>query len=71
MPVKANTIIKWIDQELPPLSWGVISIKLMKVFVQNNISPRAIDDTTMFNDEIVKQLQDLIKKTYNKDMPTK
>ncbi len=70
MPSKAKAVIKWIDKELPPLSWSVISIQLMKTLVNNGVSPRNIDDATMFNDEIINDIKALIKKTYNKEMPT-
>jgi hypothetical protein len=70
MPVKAKTIISWIDKELPPLSWGVISIKLMKTFMKNGVSPRAIDDDVVFNDEMVAEIRELVKNTYNKEIPT-
>ena len=70
MSVKAKAILDWIDKELPPLSWGVISIKLMKTFMKNGASPRNIDESVVFNDEIVEEIKTLIKNTYNKDLPS-
>lgn len=70
MSAKAKTILDWIDKELPPLSWGVISIKLMKTFMKNGISPRNIDDSVMFNDEIIEEIKVLVKTTYNKELPS-
>jgi hypothetical protein len=69
MQVKAETVIGWMDQNLPPLSWRVISIKLMKLLLKNNVSPTSIDGSTFFNDEILATLREQVKRDYNIDLP--
>jgi hypothetical protein len=69
MQVKAETVIGWMDSNLPPLSWRVISIKLMKLMLKNNVSPTSINSTTYFNDEILATLKQQVKQDYNIDLP--
>lgn len=70
MQVKAETIINWIDQNLPPLSWRIIVMKQMKLLLKYKISPTKIDGNTYFNAEIIDALRQLIKNEYDKDMPS-
>jgi hypothetical protein len=69
MQVKAEKVISWMDSNLPPLSWRVISIKQMKLLLKHNISPTAINSATYFNDEILDSLKVQIKADYNMDLP--
>jgi len=70
MQVKAETVIKWMDMNLPPLSWRIIAIKMMKILLANNISPAEINGSTYFNDEILKALGAQVKQDYSKELPS-
>jgi len=69
MPISAIKITEWVEKELPPLSWGVLSMKLMRSFMAAGISPRNITSETQFHDELVAELRQLIRENYKKDMP--
>ena len=70
MQVKAQTVVGWVDSNLPPLSWRIIVMKQMKLMLKHKISPAKIDENTYFNEEIVSALKLHIKEVYNKEMPT-
>ena len=69
MQVKAETIINWMDANLPPLSWRIIVMKQMKLLLKHKISPAKIDGSTYFNDEIIETLRKVVKDDYGKEMP--
>lgn len=69
MQVKAEVVIRWVDENLPPLSWRIIVMKQMKLLLKHKISPAKIDADTYFNAEIMDALRALIKNDYHKDMP--
>jgi len=69
MDVKSTVVIDWVNQNLPPLSWQIIVMKLMKVLMTNGIRPARIDDSVNFNDEITSAIRDYIKENYQKDLP--
>ena len=70
MQVKAENVIKWVDDNLPPLSWRIIAMKQMKLLLKHKISPANINGTTYFNEEIIATLKKAIKDDYGKDMPS-
>jgi hypothetical protein len=67
--IKADTVIKWVDDNLPPLSWRIIAIDIMKVLLANKVMPAKIDSTTYFNPAIMDDIRKTVKDKYNKDMP--
>ena len=69
MKVQSTNVINWVDDNLPPLSWRIAVMKLMKLLMTNGIRPAQIDDTVYFNQEIMTAIREYIKETYNKDMP--
>lgn len=69
MSIKASKVIGWIDTNLPPLTWRILAMKQMKLMMSHKVFPARIDDTTIFNEEIVTALRDSIKKDYGKDLP--
>jgi hypothetical protein len=56
----ATQVISWVNENLPPLSWRIISMENMKVMSKNNIYPSKIDDATKFNEEIVTSINSSI-----------
>ena len=69
MEIQAIKVIEWIDNNLPPLSWRIISMKIFKLLFQHKIYASKIDESTYFNVEIIEALSDIIKQDYGKEMP--
>jgi hypothetical protein len=69
MSVNAEKVIQWMDLNLPPLSWRIIVMKQMKLLLKHKISPTAIDKNTIFNQEIMSVLKQVVKDDYGKDLP--
>ena len=69
MQTKAEVIINWVDANLPPLSWRIIAMKQMKLFLKHKISPASINAETRFNEEIIEAIRQLIKADYSKELP--
>lgn len=70
MEVRAKAIIDWVDENLPPLSWQIIVMQNMKVFVKHKIAPSKFDDKTMLNADIVESINLSIKERYQKELPS-
>lgn len=69
MSVNGKKIQAWVNDALPPLSWGVISMKMMRSFTKSGISPRAIDDSVMFDDELVAEMRGIVQQMYGVEIP--
>jgi hypothetical protein len=69
MEIQAVKVIGWIDTNLPPLSWRIISMKIFKLLFEQKIYASKIDESTYFNAEILDELNTIIKKDYGKDLP--
>jgi hypothetical protein len=69
MNIKAETVIQWMDLNLPPLSWRIIVMKQMKLLLKHKISPASIGSNTYFNTEIMTVLRQVVKDDYGKDLP--
>jgi hypothetical protein len=67
--IKAEIVIKWIDDNLPPLTWRIIALDIIKLLIQNKIMPAKIDGATYFNAEIVDAIKKVVKDKYNKELP--
>jgi len=68
--VRAKAIIDWVNENLPPLSWQIIVMQNMKVFIKHKITPSKFDDKTMLNAEVVRSINLSIKDRYQKQLPT-
>lgn len=69
LETSANQVINWVNDNLPPLSWRIITMENMKVMSKNKIYPSKIDDTTKFNEEVMAGLTRSIKERYQKELP--
>lgn len=69
MQVKADKVVSWVDNNLPPLTWRIIVMKQMKLLLKHKISPAKIDGNTYFNEEILTALQAHIREEYAKELP--
>jgi hypothetical protein len=67
--VAAKEIVDWVEQNLPPLSWQIIVMQNMKVFMKHKVTPSKFNDTTMLNADVVRSIGLLIKERYNKELP--
>lgn len=69
MDVPAKVIVDWVNQNLPPLSWQIIVMQNMKVFIKHNVTPSKFTDETVLNPEIVRTISLSIKERYQKELP--
>ena len=69
METPANQVISWVNENLPPLSWRIITMENMKVMSKNKIYPSKIDGTTQFNKEVMAGINSSIKQRYQKELP--
>ena len=69
MTVKAAPIVDWISDNLPALTWTTIKLKYMDVFIQAKISPSKIDDSTVFNGQIVGCINEALLEKFNTQLP--
>lgn len=67
--IKADIVIKWIDDNLPPLTWRIIVMDIIKLLILNKIMPAKIDSSTYFNAEIINAIKKVVKEKYNREMP--
>ncbi|GEM_PF-3388309 len=65
----AQPILAWINEELPPLSWNIIAMKMMRQFLQHKIMPSQVNDHTELPDELVEDIRETIKSLYNQELP--
>ena len=70
MEVRAKDIIDWVDENLPPLSWQIIVMQNMKVFIKNKITPSKFDDQTTLSQDVVQSINLCIKERYQKELPS-
>jgi hypothetical protein len=68
--VRAKAIVNWVEENLPPLSWQIIVMQNMKVFLKHKVAPSKFDEQTMLNADVVLSIKLLIKERYQKDLPT-
>jgi hypothetical protein len=68
--VRAKAIVSWVEANLPPLSWQIIVMQNMKVFIKHKVAPSKFDEHTMLNADVVQSIKVLIKERYQKDLPT-
>jgi hypothetical protein len=68
-PVKAKLVVNWVENNLPPLSWQIIVMQNMKVFLKYKVSPSKFTDTTELHPEIVSSINHSIKERYQKELP--
>lgn len=69
METPAIQVIDWVNENLPPLSWRIISMENMKVMSKNKVYPSKIDATTTFNEEILLGINNSIRERYQKELP--
>ncbi len=62
-------IYNWIIRNHPPTAWHLIAVKIGDQFVQNNVDPFLIKDTTEFDDHLVQRIDQLLKNHYNTGIP--
>ncbi len=69
MEVKAAPIVDWITNNVPALTWTTIKLKYMDVFVAARVSPSKIDDSTLFNAQIVSCINEALSEKFNLQLP--
>ena len=67
--VRAKAVVEWVEQNLPPLSWQIIVMQNMKIFIKHKVSPSKFDEQTLLNAEIIQSINLSIKERYQKELP--
>jgi hypothetical protein len=70
MQVRAKAIVNWVEHNLPPLSWQIIVMQNMKMFIKHKLQPSKFDEATFLNVEVVQSIGACIRERYNKELPT-
>ena len=70
-PVRAKVIMAWVEENLPPLSWQIIVMQNMKVFLKHKVPPSKFTETTELHPEIFESISQCIKERYKKQIPSK
>ena len=70
MEGKAVPIVDWIKSNVPPLTWTIIKLKYLDVFMDAKIAPSKIDETTIFNDKMIQCINETLEEKFNKRIPT-
>jgi hypothetical protein len=69
MEIRAKVLVEWVNENLPPLSWQIIVMQNMKVFIKHKVAPSKFDDQTLLNAEIIQSINLCIKERYKKELP--
>jgi hypothetical protein len=69
MQVKAKSVVDWVEENLPPLSWQIIVMQNMKLFIKHKTPPSKFDETTLLNVEVIQGISNTIKERYKKELP--
>jgi hypothetical protein len=67
--VRAKAIVEWVEANLPPLSWQIIVMQNMRMFIKHKVTPSKFDDKTMLNADVVQSINLVIKERYKKELP--
>jgi len=59
----------FITQNLPPMTWNIVAVKVMKLMVKHKLKATAIAPTDEFPDEIVSAINDVLQTQYNVSLP--
>jgi hypothetical protein len=69
MEMRAKVVVDWVNDNLPPLSWKIIIMQNMKLFIKHKVPPSKFDDETVLHAEIIHSISQCIKERYNKELP--
>jgi len=67
--VRAKAIVEWVEANLPPLSWQIIVMQNMRMFIKHKVTPSKFDDKTMLSADVVQSINLVIKERYKKELP--
>jgi hypothetical protein len=70
-PVRAKFVVAWVEENLPPLSWQIIVMQNMKMFLKHKVAPSKFTDNTELHPEIFASISQCIKERYQKELPSK
>jgi hypothetical protein len=69
IPVRAKSVIAWVEENLPPLTWQIIVMQNMKVFLKYKVPPSKFTETTELPPEVFASISQCIQERYNKELP--
>jgi len=62
-------IYEWVIRNHPPIVWNLIAIIMGEHFLENDINPLMINDSTEFTPELVRQINSYLMQKYNSGLP--
>lgn len=62
-------IYEWVIRNHPPVAWNLIAIIMGDHFLENDINPLMINDSTEFSPELVRHINSYLLQKYNSGLP--
>ena len=62
-------VVKFIEQECPPLAWNMIAVKIMKHIVKENLNAVGLKDGDEFPDYLLTEINNLLQADYQTKLP--
>lgn len=59
----------FITSHLPPMTWNIIAVKVMKLFVKHKLKVTTIAPTDELPDEIVEAINQILNEQYSTQLP--
>lgn len=59
----------FINDNLPPMTWNIVAVKVMKQMVEAKLKATAISPTDEFPDALVEAIDNVLQTQYNSSLP--
>ena len=63
-PGNGAYIRDYIQKNLPPMTWNIVAVKVMKLMVKHKLKATAISATDEFPDELVSAINEILTNEY-------
>ena len=65
----AKEVIKWINKNLPPLTWNIVRLQVNKFFISNGVNLDHLDEDDVLCDEFIDQINFVLASRCNVNIP--
>lgn len=62
-------IYDWVVRNYPPITWNIIAVIIGDRFLENDINPLLISESTVFNSELVSHINAYLEQKYQSGLP--
>lgn len=59
----------FISGNLPPMTWNIVAVKVMKLFVKYKLKATAVTGDDEFPEELVMAIDTILKEQYKTELP--